>query len=81
MEKPPSITDLIFLQGSNNDSIISIGKCGESDHCPFFVKLRFPIITGSKPPTIKVGLEEDTEFTSDVMDYLGAIVFPDFNRS
>ena len=71
--KNPSIIDLIFLPGNDEDSMISIGKCSESDHCPFFVELRFPILTGNKPPNIKADSEADAEFTSDIMDALNVI--------
>jgi len=71
--KNPSIIDLVFLPGNDEESIISIGKRGESDHCPFFVELRFPILTGNKLPNIKVGSEADAEFTSDIMDSLNVI--------
>jgi len=69
----PSIIDLVFLPGNDEESIISIGKCGESDHCSFFVELRFPILTGNKPPSIKAGSEADAKFTSDIMDGLNVI--------
>ena len=71
--KNPSIINLVFLPGNDKDSIISIGKHDESDHCPFFIELRFPIFTGNKPSNIKADSEADAEFTSDVMDALNVI--------
>ena len=68
-----SILDLIFLPGEDCDSVVTIGHRSESDHCPFFIEIRFPILTEAKPPSIKVGSEADVEFTSDIMDTLNVI--------
>ena len=69
----PSIINLVFLSRNDEESIISMGKHGESDHCLLFVELRFPIFTGNKPPSMNADLEADTEFTSDVIDTLNVI--------
>jgi len=71
--KNPSIIDLVFLPRNDEESIISIGKRSESDHGPFFVELRFSILTGNKLPNIKAGLEADAKFTSDIIDSLNVI--------
>jgi len=71
--KNPSIINLIFLPENNEDSIISMAKHGESDHCPFFVELRFSILIENKPLNIKAGSEADAKFISDIIDALNII--------
>jgi len=71
--KNPSIINLVLLPGNDKESIISIEKHGESDHCLFIIELRLPILTGNKLPNIKVGLEANAKFTSDIMDSLNII--------
>ena len=69
----PSIINLVFLSGNDKKSIISIGKHGESDHCSFFIELRFPILVENKSSSIKAGLKANAKFTSDVIDALNVI--------
>jgi len=71
--KNPSIIDLIFLPRNDVESIISIGKHSESDYCPFFIELRFPILTGNILPNIKAGSEADAKFISDIINSLNVI--------
>ena len=73
----PSILDLVFLNESLVcNAMVTIGKRGESNHCPILTFIDFPFTVEPLPPRIKAGSEEEAEFIDELVTALSAIPIP-----